>query len=474
MKNNIIVIWVIVLSFLHGSCGDYLDLTPKGATILDNITDLEYLLNGSYEGSAFCFDNNLCVVTNESYGKRMDPSTTIANGVGLTYALMAYDESVDRYVYTVSDFMYERYYKTINNMNVLLDKIGGADGDVFTKARLSAEAKIMRAYWHYLLVNVYAKQYDESTASSLGGIPYVTNVQVEEVKKKLTLEEVYRCLLADCSDEILEALPEESANILRPGKAMGYALRSKIYLQMKKYDRALVDVEKALSYNGHIDNRLPVITERLYAREKDDASIIFYAGMATGYPLGCLVSQETAKLFEPGDILMNYGRWGLTGNDDDLGIWNIKMAAQYKNGIEGEIYMWYNQSSSLPAAGITSDQLYYIKAECLIRAGHYQDGLDEVNKVRKYRIDPAVYQDLTAQTEKEAMEKLMKAKRIECLFTYNNFFDLKRWNSEEHYKQTITRTVGDKTYTLSPDSPLWVFPFPANAVKHNPTLEQNY
>ena len=137
--------------------------------------------------------------------------------------------------------------------------------------------------------------------------------------------------------------------------------------------------------------------------------------------------------------------------------------------------MWQGYSNAKwTSAGITSDQLYYIKAECLIRAGHYQDGLDEVNKVRRFRIDPDDYSDLTAANEQDAMAKLMRAKRIECLFTYNNFFDMKRWNSEEDYKQTITRTVNGKTYTLRPDSPMWVFPFPANAVNYNPTLTQNY
>ncbi len=30
------------------------------------------------------------------------------------------------------------------------------------------------------------------------------------------------------------------------------------------------------------------------------------------------------------------------------------------------------------------------------------------------------------------------------------------------------------TYTLSPQSPLWVQPFPANATRYNPTLTQNF
>ena len=397
------------------ACENYLDLTPKGATLLDNLTEIEYLPNSAYE-----FED-LYVMTNDSYGKMANPSTVLANNIGLEYALMAYDESVDRYVYTNSNPHYSGYYSNINSMNILLARLDDLSGDIALKASLAAEAKILRAYWHYLLVNIFA------------------------------------------------------VNILRPGKAMGYALRAKIHLQMKNYPEALKDVEKALAFNGNIENRLPVITESLYYYDKYHPSVIFYAEPTTAKAY--IITQETAALFEQGDILMKYGRSALTEVTEtrDNRIWSATAAATYKNGIEGDIYMWQGYSNAKwTSAGITSDQLYYIKAECLIRAGHYQDGLDEVNKVRRFRIDPDDYSDLTAANEQDAMAKLMRAKRIECLFTYNNFFDMKRWNSEEDYKQTITRMVNGKTYTLRPDSPMWVFPFPANAVNYNPTLTQNY
>ena len=443
------LIWTLLLALSAVSCDGFLDLTPKGATTLDNLDDLEYLLNGSYQQSAWSFCRDLCVVTNESYGKLATPWTIIAGKSGLEYALMAYDESVDRYAYTNEDAKYGRYYEQVVKMNILLDKLGGIAGEESRKESLAAEAKVIRAYWHYLLVNIFAKQYDEATAAENGGIPYVEKMNLESENPKLTLQEVYEHLLADCSEETIKALPDEAVNIVRPGKAMGYALLAKIYLQMKKYGEALKYVNEALKYNDHIDNRLPVMSEFLYKREKDDASVIFYASEMNNHPQYCIVSQETARLFEEGDILMNYGRYTLT-DAEDPGLWNAKECEKYKTGIEGEIYMWRGQNSTLSVAGITSDQLYYIKGECLIRGGHYQEGLDE------------------------AMEKLMKAKRIECLFTYNTFFDMKRWNTEEAYKQTITRTIGDKTYTLRPDSPLWVFPFPGNAVKYNSTLTQNY
>ena len=72
------------------------------------------------------------------------------------------------------------------------------------------------------------------------------------------------------------------------------------------------------------------------------------------------------------------------------------------------------------------------------------------------------------------MALLRNAKWIECIGTYENFFDTKRWNSEEKYKTTIKRNLKQYgTYTLAPDSPLWILPFPASATRHNPTLTQN-
>jgi hypothetical protein len=34
--------------------------------------------------------------------------------------------------------------------------------------------------------------------------------------------------------------------------------------------------------------------------------------------------------------------------------------------------------------------------------------------------------------------------------------------------------IAGKTYTLRPDSKLWIFPFPLNAVEVNPNLTHNW
>lgn len=128
--------------------------------------------------------------------------------------------------------------------------------------------------------------------------------------------------------------------------------------------------------------------------------------------------------------------------------------------------------------GLRSESMYYIKAECLIRSGKISEGLAQIDKVRATRIEnPEIYADKTGLTEAAAMKLLQDSKRFEFVKTFEDFFDRKRWNSEEAYKTTIVRdltSLGLGTYSLSPDSPLWVFPFPMNATKYNKSLTQNY
>ena len=71
---------------------------------------------------------------------------------------------------TKTDETYAAIYQYVNYMNILLDKLDGAEGDEAKKVRLAAEARVMRAYLHWLAVNIYARQYDEATAGTAGGV----------------------------------------------------------------------------------------------------------------------------------------------------------------------------------------------------------------------------------------------------------------------------------------------------------------
>ena len=61
------------------------------------------------------------------------------------------------------------------------------EGENYMKEQVKAEAHIMRAYMHWLAVNIYAKQYDETTATKEGGIAYVTDLEITNQKNEIDL-----------------------------------------------------------------------------------------------------------------------------------------------------------------------------------------------------------------------------------------------------------------------------------------------
>jgi SusD family. len=454
---------------LMAACDSKLDIVPKGKTVLDNIDDLKLLLNQMYTVDTPL--NDLSIICNESYSYYNRVPIILAQNNTLAKAYLAYDESIDRTKLVSQDSRYNQLYSYINYMNVLIDKIDVTEGDETMKMQISAEAHIMRAYFHWLLVNLFASQYNNAeTASQEGGIPYVNDLNIQNIKEKQTLGQVYDNILADCADEYIKALPDKHSNIYRGDKAWGNAVRAKVLMQMKRYSDALPYALTSLQYNSTIQDRSTIMTTYDWSLPRViDDNLVLIAGPLS--PYGEALSIETVAKFEPGDYVKDYARYGATKSGDYA--WSPIFGLS-KSGIDGSLY-YVGSSTYINTWGITSDRMYYTAAECYIRIGKYQEGLDLVNKVRKYRIDSTHYTEFKASTEDTAMKLLQKAKWIECIATYENFFDCKRWNTEDNYKTTITRVIPNiGTYSLRPDSPLWIFPFGSDNVSFNPTLTQNY
>ena len=463
------ILYYILLIAVFSACESQLDITPKGKTVLGTVADLETLLNQTYSIGGGPVED-LGVICNESYSYMKNVSELLANKNTLEYAFLAYDEKVDRALLTPTDGRYSGIYKWINYMNVILDKLDDAEGDFAHKEVIGAECRIMRAYLHWLAVNIYAAQYDEATAAKAGGIAYVTDIDVSKQKNKQTIAEVYEQILEDCSDENIAKLPDVAPNVARGGKAWGNAVRAKVLMQMKKYAEALPYALKSLEYNGIIEDRSSGWSLPQHAQ----SNLMYMMGTVPGLPLGEVLSVETVGLFEPGDYVKDHTE-GMVGD----GSWSATYGKMMGGVLECVIYFDLSNVLFVNAYGITSDRMYYTAAECYIRTGKIDEGLELVDRVRAKRIEGYEPFKGTVADEKAAMKLLQKAKWIECLSTYENFFDCKRWNTENDYKRTITReftTLDGLSYSFSikPGSPLWIFPFPSDACSHNPSLTHTY
>ena len=142
--------------------------------------------------------------------------------------------------------------------------------------------------------------------------------------------------------------------------------------------------------------------------------------------------------------------------------------------------------------GLTTVDMYLTQAECYIREGKVTEAMELLNKIRENRIVEGQYTEKTAASAEEAFAIMKNISRTENFATLKNFINLKRWNTEPAYQETLTKTIewdvniyndeGKVIDTephswsgeLAPDSPLWIFPFPQNATTFNPNLTQNY
>lgn len=131
-----------LLALSAAACDDRLDFTPKGQTTLNTLADLELLLNQNWGLDTPI--SSLCVVCNEAYGHTANVVNTYEQKNTVEYAMLFYDENVDRAALTTTDANYAGAYHYINYMNVLLDKIDDVEGSEAEKAPIAAEAHIMQ------------------------------------------------------------------------------------------------------------------------------------------------------------------------------------------------------------------------------------------------------------------------------------------------------------------------------------------
>lgn len=483
MRKIFTTITIITLAvILLPSCKKFTEITPKGNSLLDRVSDLELIMNFNFTANSATGDtlssrttaqaafsaNDVGNLVNDTYAYSTNiPSIITTKEQTLNYAYTVYDESIDRKNLAVTDVKYEKIYAIINNVcNVVIGKADAASGDRAKANQLKAEAYILRAYLHYLLVNFYSKAYNPATAAKDGGIPYVKEDNLTtEPNKKLTVEEVYANIMSDINAAFaLNSLPQTPVNNMRVGMAFAYGVKAQVCMSMRKYADALAAANSSLTINSAInDDRLyaPVGTAKFEKLQASAADNLFYMG-ASGTPLIASLSVEMNDVFEPGNVIDSYVKpYYAAGNP-------------FSNVPGSKLFLYSAATYAINTAGLTTSDTYLIKAECLIRSGDLAGAVAIINQIRQRRIHPSVYTPATAANETAAIALLKRTARIEFLYSMRNYINIKRWNADDTYKQNITRTVGNVTYTLKPESTLWIFPFPQSATNYNPNLTQNY
>ncbi len=466
-KKSLILALSSLLSL--SACNKYLDVVPKGKTVLSTTDDYYKLVSFPNRGYPI---NNFNYLTDdlwikESYVIGLPKSMDIIN--------FTFDEQTNRPEYLTSSSFYNQCYAYINRWNMVLTLIDDSEGDASTKQLAKAEAKVLRAFDYFLLINVYAKSYDPATAATDGGVVIMDKYDLEAKRPKSTVAEVYQFIQQNI-DEALPYLQEKPLDAYHPSLAFAYALKTKVHLFKREYTDAKAAAQKSLGYNGQIFDLVKYTVQGgpnvLPVTAADNPEVLNYAYM-TGYnemnfAYTYLISPELKSLFNTTDA--RYNLFFTTGPSSfiDAGsgtaYWNVPYTKFF-----------------YPTVGMKTTEVYLMLAECYAREGRLSDAISIINNLRSKRITNAAQAQLaTPTTTKATMDIIIQERRKELMFGVNRFFDLKRFNLEPDYAKTLTRTfpivtktVPQQTYTLKPNSRMYIIPFAQDVLKLNPSLTLN-
>ncbi|MBK0368780.1 RagB/SusD family nutrient uptake outer membrane protein [Flavobacterium agrisoli] len=457
------ILCVLALGVVFASCENYLDDVPKGSKVPTTLADYEAFIRDEYGNQVVNVEQALTLMN--------DRFQTVANLAyyRLTNANYFWDETADRIDLNQADeTTYYRSYAGISSFNLIIENVLTATEATDAEKRIVwAEAKMLRAMSYFNLVNFYADTYTTGNAGKLS-VPLITSASINAPSKQVTIQEMYDFILKDVN-EAIPFLPKVSQTALHPNLGAGYAFSARVYLQMNNYTEALKFADLALAENNKLydwvgfynTNKTIIDTPNSYTTVASPMGYNYTENYTfrhgSSYSLGRELSipVDRAARFETGDVRFK-SRWKL-------------------RTVGADTYYYSTLSGMYNFGGITTVEVYLIKAECLARAGQIADALTLLNTVRKTRILPANYADITTTDKATALNAIFNTKRNELILTLIPFADARRLNAEGTYPFSLSKVEGGTTYTLSATSHMWTMPFPQGATKNpgNGTLTQN-
>lgn len=200
MKNIIITIKTICILLLLPvySCSDYLDVVP------DNVATVDIAFNQRYSAEQYLFtcysympshagiNNNPALVGGDEMLGRINNRYESYNFINIS---RGFQNVVDPY-----GDQWSNLYKALRDCNIFLDNVEDVpDLEYIEKIQWIAEAKFLKAYYHYYLMKMY------------GPIPLVkTNIAIDADTEAV---KVKRATMEECFNYVVELLDEAQADL---------------------------------------------------------------------------------------------------------------------------------------------------------------------------------------------------------------------------------------------------------------------
>ncbi len=439
---------IFLLAFFAGSC-DYLDITPTGMVIPEKLTEYRALLTSAYERTTQ-HKVLLAVRSDEAFPYNWDGYGSYDDYIDVaTWNDAAIDPLAKAYPWT-------SVYKIIFYANTVIDHVMAAPVDTReeTREQVLAEAYLLRAYYHFELLNLYAKPYDAQTATTDKGVPLSLHVDVEQEYISSSVEQVYTQILEDLREgqHYMQLEKQPLAYRYRFSAMAAKALEARIRLYRSEWELALQAAQELLPGCELEDLNDPDARSPYYYDSKESI----------------LAMERVVNIDIVADMYML---------DNTMEKYNLEKDLRVERYFkwDGEHYVPDKCNGDDMKVTFRSGEVYLIAAEA---AAHTEGKLDVAKSYLKQlmvkRLSPDYYEqrakEIDRMNREECIAEIADERVRELALEGHRWYDLRRTTRPEITKTYLDKQYNSHTVTLRKEDVKYTIPFPKEATENNPNL----
>ena len=450
-----IVMMLAMIGFT--SCDDFLDIPPTGKVIAK--TGKEYRALLTYEYKNFPKDRGLATLRSDEM--TLSKASTSTEDYDSYFDIWAWNDLNQQS--TTASFGWRRYYHAIYIANYIIEnqnKITEATQDEISQ--LVGEAYMMRAYCHFLLVNLYADAYTHCNPATTRGIPLSLEANVNNVLTCSSVEQVYQQVIADIKEAKtrLKVAAWDEGYTYRFNQISADALLARVYLYKGDWQDALAEAKVVMEKHGDLE-------------DLTDSKVLpnYYKSVESIVALEQVMTSGYVKMGVPSKALVDTYR---TGDKRKALYFKAQTASVYS------LIKYGDKGNDGYRCSFRSAEAYLIAAEAAAQNAADNAAADDVNLVeaRTYlkalmakRYAAAKYNQYAAELDTMQKADLLKAiyneRTCELAFEGHRWFDLRRTT-----RQQLSKTYGENSYVLEANDSRYTLRFPIEAVEANPNIEK--
>jgi tetratricopeptide (TPR) repeat protein len=318
---------------------------------------------------------------------------------------------------------------------------------------LRGDALFKRAYAYYNLLQVFALPYDSATASADDGIVLRDDTDPNAHITRSSVYVSYDSVIADLT-VACKLLPAtvDYAHLNRSRQPAAFAMLARVYLSMGAFDKADSSASHSLAlYDSLIDYNQ--VAQANYPFLVTNPETLYQSRMPSGNHLFDALAGQ--------DAFIDSGLQHAYAAGDLRPLLFFRPRSGQQVTINGSY-----TGTIFPFSGLSTGELYLIRAECAARRGDTAAAFSFLNTLLRHRWQTGQFTPLTAGSASEALQVILTERKKELVFKGLRWTDIRRLN-KKGAGIVLKRNVNGASYVIGPGSLRYALPIPDNVIRLN-------